>query len=162
MAGNKRKYTVYILLEDVVRKRLYDLGWSGATLAMEVGIETKQISRFISGERRVKYDVISMFAKALGMSEDDISIPITPDEESYLGMLNDESIDLSFTNVYLGITRNIHDRLLVSHSKEYVNEILELVNLLVLESQYYGVEKEKKNESDKIIENIKTKRRNGK
>ena len=60
-------------MAEVIRRRRNDLGMSQGDLATRVGVDTRQIRRYESGETQPTLPVASAIARALGISLDELA-----------------------------------------------------------------------------------------
>jgi len=156
--GNVRGETLVIDGEKLMLKfRESKLGLG--ELAKRMGTTTSSVNTYFYDARTISKRMATMFARSMNCNVEDFTRKMNPADTAYMKMLNDETLEESYRLVINGIKRNIAQRLLVTHSKSYVDEILELMNDMTIESEYYGVEKKRLNEEQGILIKIKEKRK---
>ncbi len=108
----------------------------------------------ISEERGVSYKVALWLSDLIDMPIDTVfeadSRPIIPQDITYLELSE---------HIITGLKRNIQSRLLVCNGKLLVDDIMELIDEIIKESSYLGVEAQKNNAADFIIKAAQKRRK---
>jgi len=73
--------------------------------------------------------------------------------------LGEEDYEVSSELILLGLTNNIRERLLNTHSKPFVDEIVKVVNGIIIEASYYGLQAQMYGKTDHIVKSIQRRRK---
>lgn len=125
-----------------------------------VNIYPSQIYRYLKENTAISKENVIIIAKALNVKLDEYFYELNIKENSEYKRtdVKDKSdIIVSEENI-CGLKLNIENRLLITHSKTYVNDIMKIVDELIIESAYLGVHCSKSNKEAFIVKSI-TKRR---
>jgi len=71
---------------------------------------------------------------------------------------DETALDLSEV-IIMGLVRKITKRLEVNHTQNYIDEIVKVVNEIIIEASYFGVEAHKANQHDIIRRAVKKRRK---
>lgn len=144
------------LYNDKLSNLYYKSGKTVEIVAHELRTTKGTVYNFLSNELVISEPMAERFAKCLKCKIEDFTFryEVVRRNDYIVG----EELNSTYEDTRKGIRNNIQKRLSVCHSIEFVNEVLQSIDDLVLESQYYGVEKCKLNETGEILEKIKKKR----
>ena len=147
-----------------MKKSSYDINdeilteWANKTggivkLAQAIGISPARLQKAREGHSLNQDDARKVHEYMGGKFED----LFQPSGEKL--QLGEEDYAKSSELILLGLTNNIRERLLKSHRKPFVDEIIQLVNGIIIESSYYGVQAQMNGETDHIVKAIQRRRK---
>ena len=122
-------------------------------LAVEIGVSPSRLQRTREGNP-INQDDARAVHEFIGGKFEDLFEP--SGEKLQLG---EEDYAKSSELILLGLTNNIREKLLRTHRKPFVDDIIQIVNGIIIESSYYGVQAEKFGETDHIVKAIKRRRK---
>jgi len=127
------------------------------------GICSNQIYRYIKENSSIMKENAIIISNLLNVNFDEYFELVNVKENSeYLVLFEKDKSDLAISEEMIcGLKLNIENRLLITHSKQYVNEIMKIVDDLIIESSYLGVHRTQAHKEKFIVDSI-TKRRNTK
>lgn len=130
-------------------------------LADLTGIHFNQISTYVNNDdcALVGYNAIKI-ADALKIDFDELFYYTKKkqDIERLIKIDKDKSDFQVSEEIITGIKRNIEYKLSINHDQEYVKRIMALVDDLVIESSYLGVNCQRDNQADFIVKAIQKRR----
>lgn len=114
---------------------------SQTKVANQTGICLNTISKYASNDCAIIKSNAITLAKVMEKDFDKLFIEVNVKANSTYKIREDrDKTDYQISEeIITGLKRKIEDRLSIQHSKTYVNEILSVVDELVIESSYLGV-----------------------
>lgn len=143
---------------------------SARAFAQAADMINSQVSRYVKDDTPIIDRNAIKIANAMKVDFDSLFIetqakyvgkPKTPPrvKRQYEKSLDKDKSDLIVSEeIIVGLKLKLEQKLLITHSKSYVNEIMDTVDELIIEAAYLGVHC-KENHKEKFIVNSITKRR---
>lgn len=133
---------------------------SQTKVANLTGICINTISKYASNDCAIIKSNAITFAKVMEKDFDKLFIEVNVKANSTYKQREDrDKTDFQISEeIIMGLKRKIEDRLSINHSKTYVNDILSVIDELIIESSYLGVNSKTNNKHKFIVDAI-TKRR---
>ena len=133
------------------------------SFAQKCDIHLTQMKRYIIEDSNIEKTSALKIANALNVEFDEMFEYVkikSNNSRKHSGVKEQEKSNFQISEeIICGLKKKIEDRLLISHSKNYVNEIISVIDDIVIESAYLGVNSREDN-THQFIVNAITKRRN--
>jgi len=132
-----------------------------STFSLACDIHMTLITRYVTGNQAIIKDNAIAIAQTLRIPFDELFelTNVKKKDQTKKKVKEQEKSNFEISEeIICGLKKKIEDRLLITHSKSYVNEIISVIDELVIEASYLGVNCREDN-THAFIVNAITKRR---